>query len=127
MPIRSTVTPLLVCAPAPELPPKASPARSRPTAIVSTTMPSAKPKSAMPMLGPCRLNGPSDVGPVEVAAPGAAGSTVKVNCRFCSLRLGSVAVEVSWLLQEPTNFTVTVPGWKIPVALFGARSFRKYR
>ena len=45
------------------LPPKARLARSTPTAMVSTTMPSAKPKSARPMLGPWRVSGPRAIGP----------------------------------------------------------------
>ena len=51
-------------------PPKARLARSTPMAIVSTTMPSSKPKSAMPMLGPCSESGPSEIGPPAVAAAG---------------------------------------------------------
>ena len=60
------------------LPPKARLARSTPTAMVSTTMPSAKPKSASPMLGPCRVSGPRAIGPPVVAEPGAEASMVKV-------------------------------------------------
>ena len=52
-------------------------ARSTPSAMVSTTMPSAKPKSARPMLGPCSESGPSATDPLLVVSPGADGSIRK--------------------------------------------------
>ena len=75
-PMRSAVIPLL-----PWLPPKAKLARSTPTAIDNMTRPSLKPKSARPMLGPCKVSGPRLIAPDCEVCPAGFASTVIVSVR----------------------------------------------
>ena len=110
--------------------PSASVARSRPIAIVRTTMPSLKPKSASPTVGPCRRSGPRLTTPVAVAAPGAAALSVNDCVRPAPLAFASGArrrpgVRAGAERRASSNAIVTAPGWKRSIAFCGFLSLRK--
>ena len=125
-PIRSAVTPLLDCCvelvPVGAEPPKPSDARFTPIPIVSTSLPSLNPTSAISIVGPCNVSGPSEMGRVPVAAPGAFGSTVKRVVVPTFARL-------SFVLKPPKlpvrNCTSTSPALNKPIPFVGVWSFRK--
>ncbi len=129
-PIRSTVTPELLCGVVagggPVVVagvPKASDARSTPIAIVSTSMPSGlKPTSAIPIVGVCSVSGPSWIVPVAGSAPGAAGESVKVWLSPARLRVPVVVLKLSVSVLK--NSTVIAPAWKRPIAFLVSLSLR---
>ncbi len=116
MPTRSAVIALL-----PWPPPNERLARSTPTAIVRMTLPSSKPKSAIEMLGPWRLSGPSVTGPPAAAPPGAEASSVNVCFRPFALTV------VPARKRPGRNSTVTAPGWNTSTVFVVSRSLKKYR
>ena len=70
--------PEVVLAPVLEFEPKFRPAWSAPKATVRTSSPSLKPTSAIEIVGPCRLTGPSESVRELVPPPGAESDSVKL-------------------------------------------------
>ena len=101
------------------LPPKESVARSTPIAIVRTSIPSLKSKSAMPIDGPKICSGPMVKGLDELAAPGAEASSVN----FC-LRPWTFWAFATVANEPPMNSTVTSPAPKSSTPLCESLSFR---
>ena len=123
MPTSSAVTPLSACfcevASLLSFPPKDSVARSTPMAIVSTSMPSLKSKSAMPIDGPNTFSGPRLNGLEEVPAPGAEASSVKLCFRPCPFWTPAAVAK-----EPATNSRVSCPVPKSSVAFCASRSLR---
>ncbi len=115
-------------------PPMLRLARSAPIAIVSTSMPSAKPTSAMPIVGFVIDSGPSAIGLVPATAPGAEASSVKVNDWPAMLReakvgklSGSVVRKYCCEVSFRRISTVTVPGLNRSMVFLGSLSLKKKR
>ena len=72
IPVRLTATPLVDCwLEVDEPPPKFRPALSAPIETVTSSMPFLKPMFSIPIVGPWRLSGPSEIVLALVAPPGA--------------------------------------------------------
>ena len=131
-PIRSTVIPLPVCAvvvpvvlvAAPR--PNARLARFTLRLIDSTTMPSAKPKSARPTAGFWSVSGPSENDPLVVFSPGAEGSIVN-DWDWLAGFVARVPSAATVATRPPVKETSTVPVPNRPVAFEVSESAKKYR
>ena len=105
-------------------------------AMVSTSMPSAKPDVGDADVGPCRVSGPREIGPPAVVArPGAAGSSVKVWVRPGDVLagrgryVGSAAQVLRWSTpgwrSVPRKVTTMLPGLNRSMVLLGRLVLKK--